>query len=122
MANRTTFTKVREIYDSQLTDEAIDKYIGIANGLVSNIPSGELTTTILADIERFLTAHLIVMTRERRGVQEELGESKVRYSNIFGPGMDATEYGQIVSDLDTTGTLRALGKKRASIVAVTSFE
>jgi hypothetical protein len=122
MANRTTFRKVREIYESDLTDENIEQYIGIATNMVDNIPSGELTDTVLADIERFLTAHLIIITKERRGVQEEIGEGKVRYSNIFGEGLMATEYGQMVSELDTTGTLKAMGKKKASIIAVTSFE
>jgi len=120
MANRTTFRKVREIYDSQLTDENIEQYIGIASGMVDDI-SG-LDDDRLAEIERFLTAHLIIITKERRGVQEELGEARIRFSNIFGEGLMATEYGQMVAELDTTGTLKAMGKKQASIIAITSFE
>lgn len=122
MANRTTFKKVREIYDSQLTDENIENYIDIASRQVDSIPSGTLTNATLADIERFLTAHLIIITKERRGVQEEVGEAKVRFSNIYGEGLMATEYGQMVGELDTTGTLKALGKKKAVYIAITSFE
>ena len=122
MANRTTFRKVREIYDSDLTDENIEVYIGIASQQVDNIPTDNMTDAVLADIERFLTAHLIIVTKERRGVQEEVGEAKVRFSNIFGEGLMATEYGQMVAEMDTTGTLKALGKKKVSWIAVTSFE
>ncbi len=122
MANRTTFDKVREIYDSNLTDENIEQYISIASGMVDGIPSGELTDATLANIERFLTAHLIIATKERRPVQDEIGEAKVRYSNIYGEGLTSDEYGQMVAELDTTGTLKAMGKKRISITAITSFD
>ena len=115
--------KVKEILDTEQGPEAIEAYIGIASGMVDDVAAvGTLTGSKLADLERFLTAHLIVITKERRGIEEEIGgDTRIKYSDIFGEGLNATEFGQMVAQLDTTGTLRALGKKRVYFKAVTSF-
>ena len=124
MANRTTAPKVLEIYDTELETEQIDPYISIANSMVDEIPSDAgLGTARLTEIERWLTAHLIVITKERRGIEEEIdGDTRVKYSDIFGEGLKATEYGQMVAQLDTSGSLAAQGKKRVYLKAVTSFD
>lgn len=125
MAKRTTVFKVKEIMpDTEQTYETIDKYIAIATVMVDDIAAvGTLGAAKLAEIERWLTAHLITITVERRAIEEEVGnDTRVKYSDIFGPGLRASEYGQMVETLDTTGTLAALGKKRISITAITSFD
>ena len=123
MAKRTNYTKVKEILTTSLSDEAIEAYIAIATVLVDEIPSDAgVSSTLLAEIERFLTAHLIVTTKERRGIEEEVGEARIKYADVFGPGLQATEYGQMVSQLDTSGALATLGKKRINFKAITSFE
>ena len=125
MAVRTTATAVREILDTEQTDPEIVAYINIASPLVDQVAAASSTMTVdqLTELERWLTAHLIVITKERRGIEEEIGaDTRIRYSDIFGPGLQATEYGQMVGILDPSGTLLALGKKKASIKAVTSFE
>jgi len=124
MAIRTSASDIREILpdETAMTDGGIEAFIEMASAQVDELDSTQLGTTKLFEIERWLTAHLITITKERRGVQEEVGEAKVRFSNIYGEGLMASEYGQWVAQLDTTGTLMALGKKKVVIVAVTSFE
>jgi len=118
---RTTAEKVKEILDTQLTNEAIDAYIGIASSLVDevDVSYGE---TKMTEIERWLTAHLITTTKERSGVDVKIGDAEITYANVFGRGLKSTHYGQMVAMLDTSGTLANLGKKRASIKAIESFE
>ena len=123
MANRTTFEKVKQIYDTNLENENIEQYISIASMMVDDIAAvGTLSADRLAQIERFLTAHLIITTKERRGIEEELGEARIKYADVFGPGLQSTEFGQMVSQLDTTGTLASEGKKKVYFKAITSFE
>lgn len=121
---RTDATAVNAIMDISLTDVEIDVYIAIANSIVTdNLGSlTEFSVAQLTEIERWLTAHLITITRERRGVREKLGEAEVDHADVFEMGLKSTHYGQMVSMLDTSGTLAASGKKKISIKAITSFE
>lgn len=124
MAVRVTASEVKAIMDIELTDAAVDIFIGIANPIVTdNLDTATtLTDAQLKEIERWLTAHLISVTKERRGKAEKLGEASITYQGIFGVGLKATEYGQMLEVLDTSGTLAGLGKKKISIKAITSFE
>ena len=124
MAKRTTSVKVQAILDTEQSLEQIEAYIDIATLMVDEVAVvGTLTTAMLAELERWLTAHLIVITKERRGIEEEIdGDTRVKYSDVFGEGLQSTDYGQMVAQIDTTGTLKAKGKKRVYFKAVTSFE
>ena len=124
MANRTTAPKVKEILETELPDENIEAYISIATSMVDDVAAvGGVSDTRLSEMERWLTAHLITVTKERRPVEEEIGnDTAVKFASIFGPGLQATEYGQMTSQLDPTGTLAAYGKKKIDITAITSFE
>lgn len=122
MANRTTAAKVQEILDTALSLEDIDKYITIASSMVDTLATTSLGESTLTEIERWLTAHLIVVTKERRGIKEKLGDAEITYANIFGAALNSTDYGQMVAFLDTSGTLAQQGKKKISIKVVTSFE
>ena len=123
MAKRTTPPKVQEISPTALSIEQIDAYIAVATVMVDDIAAvGTLSDSKLAEIERWLTAHLIEITRERRGIEIEIGESRVKYSDVFGENLKATHFGQMVSQLDTTGVLAAQGKKKADLKVITSFD
>jgi hypothetical protein len=124
MAIRTTSAKVSTILETELEAEHIDYFIEIASHMVDDVAAiGTLAATRLAEIERWLTGHLISITLERKPLEEEIGnDTRIKYSDIFGAGLQSTHYGQMVATLDTTGTLAALGKKKISIVAITSFE
>lgn len=119
--------KPQEILDilpdgTGMTDITITPYINIASDVVDDLDATVLDSTRLKDIERFLTAHLIMVTKDRMGTKERVGDAEVSYPNIFGPGLNASTYGQMVLQLDSTGTLANLGKKVISITAITSFE
>lgn len=124
MANRTTAEKVKQILDTELSNEAIEAYIEVANNMVDDVAAASVVpASRLAEMERWLTAHLIVITKERIAVEEEVGnDTRVKYADTFGPGLQSTQFGQMVAQLDTTGTLAALGKKKIDITAIESFE
>lgn len=122
MAVRVTATEVRVIIETSLTDAAIDSYIAVANPMVTNTVTCGLAAAVLKEIERWLTAHLISITKERTTTEEKLGEATVKYAGTFGEGLKSTPYGQMVLQLDTCGQFANLGKKVISITAITSFE
>ncbi|KKL57637.1 hypothetical protein LCGC14_2233380, partial [marine sediment metagenome] len=105
-----------------LLDAAIDAYIAVANPMVTNTVTCGLSASVLKEIERWLTAHLISITKDRMTTEEKLGEATVKYSGRFGEGLKSTSYGQTVLMLDTCGSFAKLGKKDVKIIAVTSFE
>jgi len=122
MANRTTATEVKAIMDTSLEDSEVDVYIGIANPIVTDVMDGSgIGTVRLEEIERWLTAHFITVTRERMGDAEKLGEASIKYIGKFGMGLDSTPFGQTVQILDTTGQFGDQGKRPISITAITSF-
>jgi hypothetical protein len=121
MAARTTATEVKKIIDTSLSDSIVEAYIGDANVMVNEV-LGTDTTDLLTSIEKWLTAHLIAMTQERVSIKEEAGTAKITYPDVFGQGLKATPYGQMVLTLDTSGSFAALGGKSATIEAIKSFD
>ena len=121
---RTTATEVKQILDnSTLADAIVDAYIIAANALVTKLLSGKgLGDVLMEEIERWLTAHMISVTRERMGAKEEAGGAKIEYTGTYGQALKSSPYGQMVMTLDTTGNMAASGGKKASIYAITSFE
>lgn len=129
---RTTVTEVREIITTDLTDAQVTTWINIANTIVTaNVTCG-LSDAVLEEIERQLTAHFISLlpTSEGSGVglpikSEKLGDASVSYDvSMFTQGgtMGSTVYGKTALMLDTCGGLAAMGKRKISIKAITSFE
>lgn len=121
---RTTATEVKQILDdSELTDAIVDAYIIAANVLVTEaLGDSGLGSTLMEEIERWLTAHMISSTRERMGKKEEAGGAKIEYTGKYGQRLSSTDYGQMVLVLDTTGKMASLGGKAVTIYAVTSFD
>ena len=123
MAARTTETEVKAIMDTSLLDAEVEVYIGIANPVVTDVMDGSGVGAVrLEEIERWLTAHFITVTRERMGDTEKLGEASIKYIGKYGMGLDSTPFGQTVQLLDTTGQFADEGKRVISITAITSFE
>jgi hypothetical protein len=122
MAVRVTATEVKEILDdTTLLDAQVNPYITSANIMVNEV-IGTGTTDILKEIERWLTAHMITVTRERQASREEAGGARIDYVGAFGEGLKSTSYGQMVLALDTTNAFASLAGKAASIYAIPSFE
>lgn len=110
---------VKEIIDTQLTDSAINRFINMAYQM--SIPlSGKLGgcggSDALGEIQGLLAAHLISMTREQQAERESIaGEASVTYRGKSGLRLEATLFGQAALDMDCSGHLARLGKKRGSI-------
>lgn len=120
---RTTVDLVKEIIDTSLTDALISGYINTASLMVDNSSITTLSDDTLAEMERWLTAHLISITRERMTVKETVGDASVQYSDKkFGDGLKASNFGQMVLALDTSGTFARMGYRTATITAVKSFD
>ncbi len=120
---RTTPDEVREIYDTDKTDEQIEVWINIASEIVTdNLSDCGYTDAQLEEIERQLTAHLMTDTYTPTKKSEKLGEASVTYAASFGSGLTSTSYGKTLRILDTCGVLGSLGKSRIKLRAITSFK
>jgi hypothetical protein len=109
--------------DVSYSDDIVNAYIAGANATVNEVLEGQgLSADVMKEIERWLSAHLIALTRERVSVKEEAGTAKIQYSDIYGKGLEATDYGQMVLTLDTTGNMAATGGKNATVFAIPEFE
>ena len=122
MANRVTEAEVKAILDNTtLTDPQVLAFIGSANVLI-NTAFGTGTTDILKELERWVAAHMIAITRERQAKKEEAGGAKIEYTGDYGAGLKSTSYGQMAISLDSSGILASLSGRAIRIYAVTSFE
>lgn len=125
MANRVGPDELKEIIETELDDSVLETFIGAANITVTE-HLGD--STILSDaqkreVERWLAAHFLACTRERQASREAVDKASITYQGETGMGLDSTHYGQIVKTLDATGILAGVvGKRKASLYAVTSFE
>ena len=120
---RTTEAEVLEIMETEVTVTQVTPFLTAANLLITSVFSGSSTAdSLLAEIEKWLTAHMIASTISRTASAEELGEAKVKYTGFWGKKLDSTPYGQMVQVLDTEGLTTNLGKASATIYAVKSFD
>jgi hypothetical protein len=126
---RTTGEEVREIMSGcTLTDEQIDPFI-LGTHLYLNAVFASNTTlgvTILRELERWLTAHVLALTGAQPNTnikREKVGNAEIEYAvGKAGTGLLATPYGQWALHLDTTGLLAKTGKREASLYAIESFD
>jgi len=121
---RTTAAKVKEIISTDQADSVIEAFILGAVAIVTeNLETSGLSEDTLAEIERWLAAHLMAVTLERQPIEMGGGPApSIRFTDHYEQGLSLTSYGQMAMTLDTSGTLASLGLKSASITAVTSFE
>jgi len=121
MAARVTVADVKAILDNtSLEDAVITPYITSANIMVNEVMGTTEDTDILAEIERWLAAHMITITRERQAQKEGAGGAEITYSERFGVGLKSTTYGQMVLALDTTNAFASLMLKKATIDTITT--
>ena len=125
MAVRVTATEVKAILDGcTLSDTVVEGFITTANTLINKIFSGdtECGETLLTEIEKWYSAHLIASTLHRMSSSERVGDASVSYTGVWGKNLEATPYGQVVNQLDITGKMANAGKMAASVKAITSFD
>ena len=124
MAVRTTAAEVKLIMSTcSAADASITAMIAAASGVVDRVfeYNTDLSSATLESIEQFLTAHLLVSTFDRSAMEEKVGDAQIKYSGIYGKGLESTPYGQMVLLIDTTGLMANSGKMAAKITAVKSF-
>jgi hypothetical protein len=122
---RVTATEVKEVMDNcTVTDAIVTIFITIGELLIDAVFTNDtvLGEDVLKEVERFYVAHLVAMTKSRVTTEEKLGEAAVKYAGKFGMNLDATPYGQIAKQLDTTGKLATIGKQVAYMKAIKSFD
>lgn len=125
MAARVTVSEVKEIMDScTVTDAIVNTFIGAATELVDTAFENDTTTstTLLKEIERWLTAHMLASTLSKTTSDEKLGDASVKYTGQWGKKLESTPYGHMVLILDVTGKMANSGKMGASIFAVPEFD
>jgi hypothetical protein len=123
MAVRVTANEVKEIIETELSNTIIEAYITGANQLVTEVlGTTSLGTDLLKEIERWLSAHMMAISRERQAMEEGAGGAYIKYSGSYGEALKSTSYGQMVLALDTTGTFASLSGKSARIFAIESFD
>jgi hypothetical protein len=121
---RVTATEVKEIMDGcTVTDAIVNTYIGASTELITQIyTDGTVGDTLLKEIERWLTAHMLASTLSRTTSEEKLGDASLLYTGKWGMRLESTPYGQMCLILDTSGKIANAGKMGASIYAVKEFD
>jgi len=125
MANRTTAAEVKTILPNcTVSDTIVTTLITSANAVVTEVFSNDtdIGDTLLEEIEKWFTAHMIASSLQRTASDEKLGDAAVKYTGQWGKKLESTPYGQMVLTLDFTGKMGKLGKQGATITAVTSFD
>lgn len=116
---------VREIIDTDLTDDRIANFINMA--YVTRLPlSGKLGTcggdAALAQIEQMLAAHFMTVYAPTVKSESIAGEWSVTYAMKDGEGLRSSRYGQNAIVLDCSGTLASLGSKQARLSVISHYE
>jgi len=124
MAVRTTAAEVKQLIEGCDTEDAIvTAMITSASAIVDQVfeDDEDIGTTLLEEIERWLTAHMLASSLWRTGAEVEVGDARIKYTGEWGKKLESTPYGQMVLILDTTGKMAKMGKSGASITAIESF-
>jgi len=118
---RTTQPAVQAIFDTTLSNVALDAWIGVANELVDDIADADssIDSTRLTKIEKLLAAHFAA-TQEPRADRESRESASITYEGDTGMHINGTRYGQQAAILDPTGLLADTGKQQASITFLDS--
>lgn len=120
---RTNAEAVKGILNnSQLQDSEVDTYIVTANLLIENIIKVSISENLLTEIEKWLAAHLISISRERFSVEEKVGDAQIKYAGKYMEGLKATSYGQMVLVLDTSDSFATTQKKQIKFLAIQQVE
>jgi len=123
----TTAAEVRlimNVTETKLPDAKIAPFITAGDEIVDQVflDDTELSTTLLAEIKKWMVAHMIASTIYRTTSDEKLGDASVKYTGKWGMKLESTPYGQVVLVMDITGRMANAGKMRAGIFAVPEFD
>ncbi len=105
---RTTVSKVRNVFSTDLEDNELTSWMDVATELVDDVENADpsLTEKRLEKIERLLTAHFASSDDPRiSNASRETGS--VNYQGQTGMHLNSTTYGQRAKLLDPTGQLES---------------
>jgi len=125
MAVRTNAEDVLAIMDAPDIDEdVVTSMIEAASAVVDMVFYGDTTLgdTLLLNIEKWLSAHMVASSLVRSTSKETVGDASLEYTGKWGGKLSSTPYGQMVLTLDLTGKMSKAGKAGASMYAVKSFD
>lgn len=124
MATRVLPDEVIAIMDTTLGEDDVQPYCDSAHVFVDALlASAGLTETILKEIEKWMAAHMVSLSKERQSKEEGAGTAYIKYAGEWAKGLEQTSYGQMAIALDPSGTLSNLskGKGKAYTFAIPSF-
>lgn len=112
MAIRTEASKIRKILKVSNSVPSLDPFIETASNVVdTHCTASGYSDATLELIERWLSAHFVILY-DRRRASEKIGPLSTSYeSGDLGMGLKATAYGQQALILDHKGSLAALQKQ-----------
>jgi len=113
---RATEAEVKQIINTTLTVDQVRPFLRAANLIVTSIcADAGYGADLLAEIERWLAAHLVAI-RDPRASQEDVGIGSVTYQGTTGEGLNHTSYGQQVRLLDYKGLIISASESKMSAV------
>ena len=119
---RVTTDEVREIFETSLEEDRITACITAANLIITETVAAStnpvVPTSLLKEIERWLSAHLCAI-QDPVPLRVKIGEAEqwsfpASVTTAFGKGLLLSPYGQQAVMLDISGTLAKLGMMQAS--------
>ncbi len=120
-----TATEVKAIMDNcTVADAVVNTCIVAADEVINTVfeDDTEITATLLKEIERWFTAHMVATVFDRPASKERVGDVDMWYANVWKENLASTPYGQMVKQLDLSGKMaNAIGGIRAGMYAVKSF-
>lgn len=117
MANRASETMVKNIIDTELSEEQVTPFLNAASHSVTAVlvdGGAAYGSALLRDIEAWLAAHLVCM-RDPQITEEKTGDGRWKFAGKFGEGLDASTYGQQIKVLDHKGFYAQLQKAKGRI-------
>ena len=114
---RVSEQDVKDILETAKTTLQIAPFLRSANLIVTNsLGSTDLSDATLAEIEKWVAAHLVTIMAGGQVIEERVGDVATTYATSVDwktVGLYTTLYGKQALMLDTTGRLADLGKKKA---------
>ena len=112
---RTTVQKVRNVFDTSLSDNELTSWIDIATEFVDDIEADDpdIKDSRLKKIERLVTAHL-ASSQDQRASSQSGASRSIEFQGRTGYDFRGTKHGQAAIALDPTGTLLSASIKRDS--------
>ena len=121
---RVTATEVKAVMDNcTVLDTVVDTFIIAAEEIISLVYQGDISIsdTLVKEIERYFVAHMLASTVARMASQERIGDVSVSYTGKWEDKLNSTPYGQMVLTLDFTGKMGEIGKRTATLNAISQF-